>query len=370
MRTMRSGLAIWITICVAPGCKKQEPATPPESTASATPSSAGAPSPPPSGPAPSSSKETGSKRLSPAEQARHDGLFEKCQANDAAACEAVCDDFDAEICTYLSSQMLAKKMPDDPAKRAKINEKGCAKGAMKSCNQLATAYKEGDGVSPDIKKAIELYTKACDAGYGGGCNRLGNMYKKGDGVAPDGAKAAAFYEKTCSLGEGAGCNNAANAYGYGETVPQDLPKAKSLAARACALGAKDCEPPIGKGADATWPEDAKLEDVIVDPKKWDGRLIQLRGVAAYRGSPTSGYIFAPGGKPLTDGVPTLMADDAPLEVKKGWLKMPSSRDGIPVKKVTVRVEATMVPGKARFFIWEELQFYGTASDGAGLRAQP
>lgn len=326
MRTMRSGSAICICICAVLGCKKQEPATTPESTASATPSSAAAPASPPSGPAPSSPKEADSKPLAPAEQTRYDALFAKCQANDASACEAVCDDFDAATCTYLASQMLAKKMPDDPTKRAKINDKGCAKGAMKSCNQLGTAYKRGDGVPVDEKKAVELYAQACDGGDGGGCSHL------------------------------------ADAYGYGDLVPQDIAKAKAMSTKACQLGYKDCAPPIGEGVDATWPVDAKLEDVIGDPKKWDGQLVQLRGVAAYRGSPTSGYLFAPGGKPLTDGVATMTDESASPDAKRDWLKMPSSRDGIPLKKVTVRVQATMVPGKARFFIVDDLRFYGSSGN--------
>lgn len=323
MRTMRNGLAVWIAVGAALACKKQEPATPPESTASATPSSAGAVSPPPSGPAPSAPTEAGSKQLSPAEQQRYDAVFDKCKANDVVACEALCDEFDPKGCSTAASLMLLKTVPDDPIKRAKLNEKGCSKGALKSCNQLATAYKKGDGVPVDLKKMLELYTKACDGGEGGGCSHLASIY------------------------------------GYGDLAPQDLVKAKAFSAKACALGYKDCAPPVGAGADATWPVDAKLEDVIVDAKKWDGLVVQFRGVAAYRGSPTSGYIFAPGGKPLTDGVPTMTDESASPDAKREWLKMPSSPNGIPVKKVTVRVQATMVPGKVRFFIVDELQFYSS-----------
>jgi TPR repeat protein len=182
------------------------------------------------------------------------------------------------------------------------------------------------------------------------------MYNTGDGVPADGAKAVEYYEKGCAARDGKDCKQAARAYGYGDLVPQDVERAKVLSDKACQLGYDKCKPPLANGS---WPLDAKLEDVIVDAKKWDGQFVQLRGVSAYRGSPTSGYIFAPGGKPLTDGVPTLMDDEASPDAKKAWLQMPSSRDGIPVKKVMVRVQATMVPGKAHFFIVDDLQFYGT-----------
>lgn len=355
MSNVRTGLVCLTTAIVAwtSGCKKSEQSSAP------TPNSAAAPSPPPSASATATSvgKPT---QLSAADQARYDALFPKCKTDDVVACETICNELDGEVCTYLASQMLAKKVPDDPGKRAKLNDTGCAKGALKSCSQLGTAYKDGDGVPTDIKKAVELYAKACDRGYGGGCNRLGNMYKKGDGVPADVNKAIGFYEKTCAAKEALGCYQLATLYGYGDLVPQDIEKAKTFSDKACELGYKDCAPPIGEGANATWPIDAKLEDVIIDPKKWDGQLVQLRGVAAYRGSPTSGYIFAEGGNPMTDGVPTMMDEGASPDVKKDWMKMPSTRDGVPVKKVMVRVQATVVPGKARFFIIDALEFYGSA----------
>lgn len=317
---------LWVAIgAIALGCKKHEQsmvsdATPARSSiaVSSVPGSSS------TMPAPSSTTRTGRGSLSPSEQARYDELFPKCQANDASACETICNDLDPQVCTYVASQMLAGKVADDPAKCAKLNQRGCDGGALKSCNQLATAYKKGDGVPVEIDKAIALYNKSCDGGEGGGCSHLATLF------------------------------------GYGDLVPQDLTKAKAFSDKACKLGAKDCEPPIGEGANATWPIDAKLEDVIIDPKKWDGQLVQLRGVAAYRGSPTSGYIFSEGGNPMTDGVPTMMDEGASSDVKKDWLKMPSTRDGIPIKKVIVRVQATMVPGKARFFIFDALQFYGSA----------
>jgi TPR repeat protein len=303
-------------------CKKTDGSTAPTPSTGSSPVATSATAPASA----SAAAAASSAGWSPAEQQRYDAVYDKCKANDIVACEALCDEFDPKGCSTAASLMLLKTVPDDPAKRAKLNEKGCAKGALKSCNQLATAYKKGDGVPVDAKKAVELYAKACDGGEGGGCSHL------------------------------------ADAYGYGDLVPQDIVKAKAMSAKACQLGYKDCAPPIGDGAEASWPVDAKLEDVIVEPKKWDGHLVQLRGVAAYRGSPTSGYIFAPGGNPLSDGVPTMMDENASPDVKRDWLKMPSSRDGIPAKKVTVRIEATMVPGRVRFFIVDGLQFYGNASE--------
>lgn len=322
MTTRRNALTIFIALGTALGCKGSKPDAGTASSSSAQPVQAPSASMRAAGPAPAGSTDA-DQRLSPKDQARYDELFPKCQAGQADACETICNELDQQVCTYVTSQMLAGKFPDDAVKRATLNRRGCDGGALKSCNQLATALKKGDGVPVDIDKAIALYTKACDGGEGGGCNHLATLY------------------------------------GYGDLIPQDLAKAKAFSDKACKLDAKDCEPPIGEGASATWPIDAKLEDVIVDPKKWDGQLVQLRGVAAYRGSPTSGYIFTEGGNPMTDGVPTMMDEDASPDAKKDWLKMPSARDGIPLKKVIVRVQATMVPGKARFFIVDALTFYGS-----------
>lgn len=322
MTTRRNALAIFIALGTALGCKGSKPDTGAASTSSARPVQTPSESARAASPAPAGSTD-GDQRLSPKDKARYDELFPKCQVGQVDACETICNELDQQVCTYVTSQMLAGKFPDDAVKRARLNQRGCDGGALKSCNQLATAFKKGDGVAVDVDKAIALYTKACDGGEGGGCNHLATLY------------------------------------GYGDLIPQDLAKAKAFSDKACNLGVKDCEPPIGNGPNASWPADVKLEDVMVEPKKLDGQLVQLRGVAAYRGSPTSGYIFAQGGKPLTDGVPTMMAEDASSDAKRDWLKMPSSRDGIPIKKVIVRVEATMVPGRARFFVVDALTFYGS-----------
>ena len=310
---------------LAAGCKKSEATVSARPTATAPPPRAtpSTDAPTPAAKASASAAAGAGPSMSPADRQRYEAELAKCKQPNLASCEAVCDEFDPAACTFGASLMLQKRVPDDPVARARLNQKGCDKGALKSCNQLGTAYVKGDGVAADTRKATDLYQRSCDGGDGGGCSHLATLY------------------------------------GYGDLVPQDIEKAKAYSQKACNLGEKDCEPPIGTGPDATWPVDAKLEDVVIKPQAWDRRVIQLRDVAAYRGSPTTGYIFEPGDNPLTDGVPTMMDEQASDDLRKAWLKMPSWRAGVPVKKVTVRVEATMVPGRARFWIVDDLQFVGT-----------
>lgn len=54
----------------------------------------------------------------------------------------------------------------------KLLEKGCEKGFPQSCTLLGDFYREGKGVSKELKRAESLYDKACAAKFAGGCNNL------------------------------------------------------------------------------------------------------------------------------------------------------------------------------------------------------
>ena len=57
--------------------------------------------------------------------------------------------------------------------------KQCKSGDASGCFSLGWMYAEGEGVTQDKFKAVELYQKACDGQYAGGCFNLGTMYDNG-----------------------------------------------------------------------------------------------------------------------------------------------------------------------------------------------
>ena len=72
---------------------------------------------------------------------------------------------------------------------------------------LAKAYRAGDGVEKDERKAAELYAEVVShqrtlAGWGDSWAQfeLAEMYEKGDGVPADKAQATAWYEKSAATG--------------------------------------------------------------------------------------------------------------------------------------------------------------------------
>ena len=65
---------------------------------------------------------------------------------------------------------------------------------------LGVRYDEGNGVSQDKQKSIELYQKAADMGFTNAMVNLGVCYEKGDGVSQDKKKAVALYQKAAEMG--------------------------------------------------------------------------------------------------------------------------------------------------------------------------
>jgi beta-lactamase hcpA len=77
---------------------------------------------------------------------------------------------------------------------------------MAACNNLGNAYYNGNGVTKDIYKAMELYKKVCDGGEIKECLKLGYTYYFGNGVAKDIYKAMKLFQKACDGGVIEGCN--------------------------------------------------------------------------------------------------------------------------------------------------------------------
>jgi TPR repeat protein len=153
-------------------------------------------------------------------------------------------------CCYNGSRILLTgggEVAKDAAKAAALLEKACEGKAVRplekafekvpatSCFNLATLYRDGDGVQADPARARALFKKACeggiqqacdssgpvagpdrsglaswltacDGGNGRACLGVGQMYERGlFGLPKDAAQAAKFYQKACAVGDADGC---------------------------------------------------------------------------------------------------------------------------------------------------------------------
>ena len=117
-----------------------------------------------------------------------------------------------------SSVDILNIMPEQTQSYNKVNEllviqeyeDSCDKGDEERCHALGLMYLNGEGVSKDILKAIELFTKACDGGNGEACFYLARFYVSGTEVRKDLEQAKKLFRKACADGYDKGCEAVVN----------------------------------------------------------------------------------------------------------------------------------------------------------------
>ena len=72
-----------------------------------------------------------------------------------------------------------------------LYQKSCNKGDLYACYALALAYRDGDGVAKDSKKAYEMLDSLCAKSVFGACFSLGDFFEQ------DYQKASLLYQKAC-----------------------------------------------------------------------------------------------------------------------------------------------------------------------------
>ncbi len=119
--------------------------------------------------------------------------------------------------------------------------KGCNLEDSTSCNNMATAYKQGKGVDKDLALARKYYIQGCvDMDDGDACANLGYMYEVGQGVVIDHIAAAKYYTKGCDeLENGVSCYNLGLFFKSGVGVKKSQSQAKLYFAKACEHGDSD-----------------------------------------------------------------------------------------------------------------------------------
>lgn len=143
-------------------------------------------------------------------------------------------------------------------------EEACDKGSGINCFEAGLRYENGNGVTKDNRKAVNLYKQACDLEYDGGCTNYGLAHQRGTGVAKDLKKYVKYSKKACKLGSKVGCNNLGSAYAEGEGVKKDVKKAIEYFEEACDEGAEGGSHYACFNLGATSAQNPKLRN---DPKK-------------------------------------------------------------------------------------------------------
>jgi uncharacterized protein len=92
----------------------------------------------------------------------------------------------------------------------------CQTGDLKACVSLGTVYRYGYAdIKSDYPRAVKLYEMACKGGLSTGCYRLGQMWRDGKGVSKDMRKAISFYKKACDMSDKYACESIGLIYEYG-----------------------------------------------------------------------------------------------------------------------------------------------------------
>jgi len=89
-------------------------------------------------------------------------------------------------------------------------------GDVASQYELATRYREGDGVPENLPDSIKWYRKAAEARHPGAMNDLGSMLLDGIGCKADPAEAFKCYEMAAKSGHPVACYNLAKRYLHDE----------------------------------------------------------------------------------------------------------------------------------------------------------
>ena len=107
---------------------------------------------------------------------------------------------------------------------------------VRAQNQLGVMYAEGNGVTKDAEKAMQLFQKAVTFGHSDAQYNLASMYDNGEGVATDSVKAVEWYQKSAAQGHSDAQLCLALAYANGKGVSKDAAMAVSWLQKSAAQG--------------------------------------------------------------------------------------------------------------------------------------
>lgn len=111
--------------------------------------------------------------------------------------------------------------------------KACDAGGANACGALASAHMQGEGVTKDVGRALDLFEKACDLSDLGACGYAAHLKFEGTGGVPrDVAGAALLATKACDGGSLEGCTTLAVVL-VSRNTRAELDRAHGLLRKAC-----------------------------------------------------------------------------------------------------------------------------------------
>jgi len=120
-----------------------------------------------------------------------------------------CDGGSAAGCLNLG---LALASRDDKKTAAGLFERSCTAGWTAGCHRFALALENGEGVLPDLSRAIVLYDEACSNKFVDSCLAIGALFVTGDRVERDVVRATRYYgtalklyDESCQAGRANDC---------------------------------------------------------------------------------------------------------------------------------------------------------------------
>ena len=105
-----------------------------------------------------------------------------------------------------------------------------------SCSHAGDSYREGRGVSRDLRRAADLYRRGCDGNRAAACAGLSALLRRGDGVARDPTRGFALLEKACRLDRLPSCAEVGRALVLGEGTPANPARGAQVLESACDRG--------------------------------------------------------------------------------------------------------------------------------------
>ena len=133
---------------------------------------------------------------------------------------------------HTGARNLEKNMP----LAAQLYEAAANQGHHEAEYWTGYCYEQGEGVAPDLKKAVEWYTKAADGGAAAANNSLGLIYLSGKNMARDLNRAFRFFKAAADQGDPWAENNLGGMYEMGWGVAADQAEAVRLYQQAAAGG--------------------------------------------------------------------------------------------------------------------------------------
>lgn len=127
----------------------------------------------------------------------------------------------------------------DVASARVIWEKLAAEGDGQAMNNLGVLYDQGQGVEPDVGRALHWFARAAEAGNASGMSNYGRMLEQGRGMEANPAEAARWFDLAARQGQAEAQYNLGFLYEHGRGVARDDAAAAAWYSRAAAQGQRE-----------------------------------------------------------------------------------------------------------------------------------